>query len=177
MSAPTVDPITLEVLRETFSSIVREMRVTLVRTAYSSILYEGEDFSCVLMDGDAQLVAMSKGQDHPLHIVPISWSMKSVKEKFGDDIHPGDVFLHNDPYTGDTHLNDVAMITPLFAPGAAGVIHSDFEKGFIKAEVIAYDDLIALGSEAAARTAGKLRMEGKEYVVRDGDVMHFRFNV
>jgi N-methylhydantoinase B/oxoprolinase/acetone carboxylase alpha subunit len=70
MSAPTVDPITLEVLRETFSSIVREMRVTLVRTAYSSILYEGEDFSCVLMDGDAQLVAMSKGQDHPLHIVP-----------------------------------------------------------------------------------------------------------
>ena len=117
MSAATVDPITLEVLRETFSSIVREMRVTLVRTAYSSILYEGEDFSCVLMDGDAQLVAMSKGQDHPLHIVPISWSMRSVKEKFGDDIHPGDVFLHNDPYTGGTHLNDVAMIYPLFADG------------------------------------------------------------
>jgi N-methylhydantoinase B len=117
VSRPTVDPITLEVLRETFSSIVREMRVTLVRTAYSSILYEGEDFSCVLMDGDAQLVAMSKGQDHPLHIVPISWSMKSVKEKFGDDIHPGDIFLHNDPYTGGTHLNDVAMIYPLFADG------------------------------------------------------------
>ena len=117
MSAPRVDPITLEVLRETFSSIVREMRVTLVRTAYSSILYEGEDFSCVLMDGDAQLVAMSKGQDHPLHIVPISWSMKAVKEKFGDDIHPGDIFLHNDPYTGGTHLNDVAMIYPLFADG------------------------------------------------------------
>ncbi|MFT3913370.1 MAG: redox-regulated ATPase YchF [Anaeromyxobacteraceae bacterium] len=63
------------------------------------------------------------------------------------------------------------------APGAAGVIHSDFEKGFIKAEVMAYDDLVTLGSEAAARTAGKLRMEGKEYVVKDGDVMHFRFNV
>ncbi len=93
------------------------MRVTLVRTAYSSILYEGEDFSCVLLDGDAQLVSMSKGQDHPLHIVPISWSMKSVKEKFGDDIHPGDIFLHNDPYTGGTHLNDVAMIHPLFADG------------------------------------------------------------
>jgi N-methylhydantoinase B len=115
--SPAVDPITLEVLRETFSSIVREMRVTLVRTAYSSILYEGEDFSCVLMDGDAQLVAMSKGQDHPLHIVPISWSMKSVKDKFGDDIHPGDIFLHNDPYTGGTHLNDVAMLYPLFADG------------------------------------------------------------
>ena len=93
------------------------MRVTLVRTAYSSILYEGEDFSCVLMDGDAQIVAMSKGEDHPLHIVPIAWSMKAVREKFGDDIHPGDMFLHNDPYTGGTHLNDVALIYPLFADG------------------------------------------------------------
>ena len=113
-----IDPITLEVIREAFVSTVREMRVTLVRTAYSSVLYEGEDFSCVLMDGDAQIVAMSKGHDHPLHIVPIAWSMRAVREKFGDDIHPGDVFLHNDPYTGGTHLNDVAMIYPLFAPGA-----------------------------------------------------------
>jgi N-methylhydantoinase B len=113
----SVDPITLEVLREGFVSIVREMRVTLVRTAYSSILYEGEDFSCVLMDGHAQIVAMSKGQDHPLHIVPIAWSMKAVREKFGDDIHPGDMFLHNDPYTGGTHLNDVALIYPIFADG------------------------------------------------------------
>jgi hypothetical protein len=63
------------------------------------------------------------------------------------------------------------------APQAAGTIHSDFEKGFIKAEVVRYEDLVALGSEAAARTQGKLRMEGKEYVVEDGDVMHFRFNV
>jgi N-methylhydantoinase B len=110
-----IDPITIEVIRETLVSTVREMRVTLVRTAYSSILYEGEDFSCVLMDGDAQIVAMSKGADHPLHIVPISWSMKAVREKFGDDIHPGDMFLHNDPYTGGTHLNDVALIYPLFA--------------------------------------------------------------
>src|SRR5688572_19807461 len=115
-----IDPITLEVLRETFVSTVREMRVTLVRTAYSSILYEGEDFSCVLMDGHAQIVAMSKGHDHPLHIVPIAWSMRAVQEKFGDDIHPGDIFLHNDPYTGGTHLNDVAMIFPLFARGASG---------------------------------------------------------
>lgn len=63
------------------------------------------------------------------------------------------------------------------APKAAGVIHTDFEKGFIKAEVIGYDDYVSLGSEAAAREAGKLRIEGKEYVVKDGDVMHFRFNV
>lgn len=63
------------------------------------------------------------------------------------------------------------------APQAASVIHTDFEKGFIKAEVIGYDDFIQYGSEAAAREVGKLRIEGKEYIVKDGDVMHFRFNV
>lgn len=62
-------------------------------------------------------------------------------------------------------------------PKAAGVIHSDFEKGYIRAEVIGYDDYVTLGSEAAARSAGKLRTEGKEYIVKDGDVMHFLFNV
>lgn len=63
------------------------------------------------------------------------------------------------------------------APQAAGVIHTDFEKGFIKAEVIGYSDYVQYGSESAARDAGKLRIEGKEYIVKDGDVMHFRFNV
>lgn len=63
------------------------------------------------------------------------------------------------------------------APQAASVIHTDFEKGFIKAEVISYDDFVKYGSEAAARDAGRLRIEGKEYIVKDGDVMHFRFNV
>jgi len=63
------------------------------------------------------------------------------------------------------------------APAAAGVIHSDFERGFIAAEVTAYDDLVALGSFAKAREAGKLRIEGKEYIVQDGDVVDFRFNV
>jgi len=63
------------------------------------------------------------------------------------------------------------------APQAASVIHTDFEKGFIKAEVISYDDFVQYGSEAAARDNGRLRIEGKEYVVKDGDVMHFRFNV
>jgi len=63
------------------------------------------------------------------------------------------------------------------APQAARVIHSDFEKGFIRAETIAYDDYIAGNGEAGARDAGKFRLEGKEYVVKDGDVLHFRFNV
>jgi hypothetical protein len=63
------------------------------------------------------------------------------------------------------------------APQAAGVIHSDFEKGFIRAEVIAYDDFVACRGEAGAKEKGLLRLEGKDYVVQDGDVMHFRFNV
>ena len=63
------------------------------------------------------------------------------------------------------------------APQAAGVIHTDFEKGFIRAEVISYDDFIAYNGEQGAKEAGKMRLEGKEYIVKDGDVMHFRFNV
>ena len=69
-----------------------------------------------------------------------------------------------------THRGDTA-------PQAAGVIHTDFEKGFIRAEVIAYDDYVRYGGEQGAKEAGKMRLEGKDYVVRDGDVMHFRFNV
>ena len=63
------------------------------------------------------------------------------------------------------------------APQAAGVIHTDFEKGFIRAEVINYDDYVTLGSEQAVKSAGKMSVEGKEYVVKDGDIMHFLFNV
>lgn len=63
------------------------------------------------------------------------------------------------------------------APEAAGVIHSDFQRGFIKAEIVSYDDLVAAGTMAAAKAAGKVRMEGKEYVMQDGDVVEFRFNV
>ena len=63
------------------------------------------------------------------------------------------------------------------APQAAGVIHTDFEKGFIRAEVIRYDDYVKYGSESACRDAGKIGVEGKEYIVKDGDIMHFRFNV
>ncbi|MBT7344728.1 DUF933 domain-containing protein, partial [Candidatus Peregrinibacteria bacterium] len=63
------------------------------------------------------------------------------------------------------------------APQAAGVIHTDFEKGFIRAETIHFDDFVNLNGEQKAKEAGKMRAEGKEYVVQDGDVMHFRFNV
>jgi ribosome-binding ATPase YchF (GTP1/OBG family) len=63
------------------------------------------------------------------------------------------------------------------APQAAGVIHTDFEKGFIRAEVIRYDDFISLGSENACKEAGKMAVQGKDYLVQDGDIMHFRFAV
>jgi len=62
-------------------------------------------------------------------------------------------------------------------PQAAGVIHTDFEKGFIRAEVIGYDDYVSYGSEVKVKEAGKMRVEGKNYIVKDGDVMHFLFNV
>jgi GTP-binding protein YchF len=65
----------------------------------------------------------------------------------------------------------------MLAPQAAGVIHTDFEKGFIRAEVIRYDDFLSLGSEAACKEAGKMAVQGKDYTVQDGDIMHFRFNV
>ncbi len=78
---------------------------------------------------------------------------------------------------GEKETRAWTVIKGTKAPGAAGVIHTDFERGFIKAEVISYEDLITLRSEVKAKEAGKLRIEGKEYLVKDGDVMHFRFNV
>jgi len=63
------------------------------------------------------------------------------------------------------------------APQAAGRIHTDFERGFIRAEVISFDDFIAFGGEQGAREAGKWRLEGKDYILKEGDVVHFRFNV
>lgn len=78
---------------------------------------------------------------------------------------------------GEKEVRAWTITSGMKAPQAAGVIHTDFEKGFIRAEVMSYDDFVKFGSEAACRDNGKLRVEGKEYVVCDGDIMHFRFNV
>jgi ribosome-binding ATPase len=78
---------------------------------------------------------------------------------------------------GEKEVRAWTVVQGATAPQAAGVIHTDFERGFIRAEVAAYDDFVACGGEQGAKEAGKLRLEGKDYVVRDGDVMHFRFNV
>ena len=79
--------------------------------------------------------------------------------------------------TGEKETRAWTIRTGMTAPQAAGVIHSDFEKGFIRAETVAYDDFTDAGSTAKARDNGKLRLEGKEYVVKEGDIMNFRFNV
>jgi hypothetical protein len=79
--------------------------------------------------------------------------------------------------TGEKETRAWTITEGTKAPGAAGVIHGDFERGFIAAEIVHYDDLVSLGSHAKAREAGKLRIEGKEYVMKDGDVVEFRFNV
>lgn len=78
---------------------------------------------------------------------------------------------------GEKEVRAWTIVKGTKAPQAAGVIHTDFEKGFIRAEVIKYDDYVSFGSESAVKEAGKMGVEGKEYVVTDGDVMHFRFNV
>ena len=79
--------------------------------------------------------------------------------------------------SGEDECRAWTIVQGTKAPQAAGKIHSDFERGFIRAEVIAYDDLMAVGSMAAAREKGMIRSEGKEYVVQDGDIILFRFNV
>lgn len=94
-------------------------------------------------------------------------------------IHAGYRLLGLQTYftAGEKEVRAWTVAIGATAPQAAGVIHTDFEKGFIRAEVIAYEDFIKHRGEQGAKEAGKLRLEGKEYIVRDGDVMHFRFNV
>src|SRR5205823_1377161 len=94
-------------------------------------------------------------------------------------IHAGYKLLSLDTYftAGVKEVRAWTIRRHSTAPEAAGVIHSDFEKGFIRAEVISYGDYIQYQGEAGAKEAGKWRLEGKDYIVQDGDVMHFRFNV
>ncbi|MDR0691614.1 MAG: YchF family ATPase, partial [Prevotellaceae bacterium] len=94
-------------------------------------------------------------------------------------IHAAYKLLNLETYftAGEKEVRAWTYIKGTKAPQAAGIIHTDFEKGFIRAEVIKYDDYLQYGSEPACRDAGKINVEGKEYVVQDGDIMHFRFNV
>jgi N-methylhydantoinase B len=107
-----VDPITLEVICEGLIAVVREMRASIIRASYSSVIYEFDDFSCALFGPNGELVAQS--WDHPGHVLPLPWGVRCALEDFADDLHPGDLILLNDPYRGGTHLNDVTLLFPVF---------------------------------------------------------------
>lgn len=106
----------LELIRESLLAVVSEMRANVIRSSYSSIIYEGHDFSCALLTADGRLVAQGDG-DNPLHIFAVPYSAREILAAFPGDINEGDIFLHNDPYTGGTHLNDVLMLYPVFLEG------------------------------------------------------------
>lgn len=114
MNHAELDPVTLEVLNEALVATVAEMRVTVARTAFSSIIYEGLDFSCALLDAAGRFVAQSL-DDAPLHILPLPLQAQAALRYFEGNIAPGDILLTNDPYTSGTHLNDVAIMCPFFA--------------------------------------------------------------
>jgi N-methylhydantoinase B len=107
------DLVQLELIRESLIAVVNEMRANIIHSSYAPIIYEGHDFSCALMSADGRQVAQGLA-DHPIHIFAVPYSTQEVIAKFKDDINEGDLFLHNDPYTGGTHLNDVLMLQPIF---------------------------------------------------------------
>ncbi len=92
------------------------MRANIIHSSYAAIIYEGHDFSCALMSADGRQVAQGLA-DHPIHIFAVPYSTREVVKAFENDIHEGDLFLHNDPYTGGTHLNDVLLLHPVFNAG------------------------------------------------------------
>jgi N-methylhydantoinase B len=108
----SVDPITLEVICEGLIAIVREMRASIIRASYSSVIYEFDDFSCALFGPSGEMVAQS--WDHPGHVLPLPWGVRCGLEDFAGDLKPGDAVLLNDPYRGGTHLNDVTLLFPVF---------------------------------------------------------------
>lgn len=113
--AANIDLITVGVVQEFLISAVREMRATMIKTAHSSVIYEGHDFSCAILDANGELIAMS--EDSPAHIFPLARQTRDAIRHYGDDLHEGDVVFVNDPYTSGTHMNDVAMILPVCADG------------------------------------------------------------
>ena len=124
---------------------------------------------------EAEIAALESYEDRKSFLADIGLEEPGVNKL----IHAAYQLLNLQTYftAGVKEVRAWTITKGMTAPQSAGVIHTDFEKGFIKAEVIAYNDFVTFKSEAACRDNGKLRIEGKEYVVADGDVMHFRFNV
>lgn len=105
-----------ELIRESFVAVVNEMRANVIHASFSSIIYEGHDFSCGLLTPDGRLLAQSL-DDNPIHIFAVPYSAREIITRYRGDIHAGDLYLHNDPYTGGTHLNDILLIEPIFVHG------------------------------------------------------------
>ena len=112
MSGDAIDPVTVEIIQNALNGFIREMRGTIIRTAFGPIIWEVHDFSCGLLAPDGELVALS--EDNPVHIVPTMYSVPAVQERFGDEIAAGDIFVINDPYRLGSHMNDVAHLYPFF---------------------------------------------------------------
>ncbi len=110
------DPITLEVVQGALITCVRQMRATVIRTSYAPILYDTRDLSCAVLGPTGELVAMSEG-DFSGHVFSLQLGLAPILAKFGDRLQSGDVYMFNDPYTGGTHLNDIAFYKPVFADG------------------------------------------------------------
>ena len=107
-----VDPVTVSVVQHRLHAIVEEMGEAMLRTSYSQILNSSRDFSTAICDINGRLIAQA--EHVPIHVGALPWAAKSVHDFFGDDIHPGDVFLLNDPYHGGNHLPDLTAFVPIF---------------------------------------------------------------
>jgi len=147
---------------------------------YSDILSaeaakEGADIIVMCNNVEAQISEMENLEDKQMFMEEYHMTEPALNRLIRNAYH----LLNLDTYftAGVQEVRAWTIHKGWKAPQAASVIHTDFEKGFIKAEVIAYNDFVTYGSEAACRENGRLRIEGKEYIVQDGDVMHFRFNV
>jgi N-methylhydantoinase B len=114
-AALQIDPATFEIVKNSFYKIAEEMRVVLAKTAYSPILKSAGDYSCGVFDARGEMVA--QGPDLPIHLGSMPDAVRAVVAAFGADVHDGDVFVHNDPYFGGSHLPDVNVVRPAFHDG------------------------------------------------------------
>ena len=114
-AAPHADPATFEIVKNSLYKIAEEMRVVLAKTAYSPLLKSAGDYSCGVFDAKGEMVA--QGPDLPIHLGSMPDAVRAVVAAFGADVHDGDVFIHNDPYFGGSHLPDVNVVRPAFHDG------------------------------------------------------------
>ena len=140
-----------------------------------SVIEEGAEIIVMNNSIEAQIAEMEHAADKQMFMEEYAMKEPALDRL----IHAAYALLNLSTYftAGEKEVRAWTIQKGWKAPQAASVIHTDFEKGFIKAEVIGFDDFVQYGSEAACRDNGKLRIEGKEYLVKDGDIMHFRFNV